>query len=431
MEIRKALLVQQRRYREPDLLYEFEALATTAGYVVVGQYDIVTKPSAKFGIGSGKVEEIREWIQVGKPDVVLYSPKLKSSQIFRLMEAWDLEVRDRTQVILEIFDRHARTPQAKLQIEQARLKYELPFERHQIRMRLQKEHTGDRPIAEQVGAGEDLVSKRISELRKRIAHITARLEKISKAQSLKRKKRSREGFLEVTLAGYTNSGKSTLHRALTGSEVKVADELFTTLSTKASLLPLAGRQAVLSDSVGFISNLPNQLLQAFNTTLMEITDADVILLVIDGFDDVEEMFRKLVTCQDTFLRVGADGIPIVVALNKIDLLDNDELEAKMNALNEFYPEVIPISAEKKTNLDHLLRTIDSHLPHMHRYSVVIPTDDSGMSLLSWLHDAGNVLDHTFRGTEIHVDVEMGPDVAAKILMKIPSCKITRVMEDSL
>jgi GTP-binding protein HflX len=142
-----ALLVQRRSYLEPDLLSEFKALAKTAMYNVIGSFDIVSAPVAKYNIRSGKADEIKTWIEVNEPEFVLFSPNLTSGQVFRLMELWEIEVRDRTQVILEIFDKNAKTPQARLQIEQARLRYELPFERHQIRMRLQKEHTGDRPIA--------------------------------------------------------------------------------------------------------------------------------------------------------------------------------------------------------------------------------------------------------------------------------------------
>ncbi|MFX0107561.1 MAG: GTPase HflX, partial [Candidatus Hodarchaeota archaeon] len=293
MSLYTALLIQRRKAKEPDLVDEFRSLAQTAGYSVIGTFDIVSPPSARYGLRKGKVEEIATWIEINNPDFVLFSPSLKSSQIFRLMEIWEVEVRDRTQVILEIFDRHARTPQAKLQIEQARLRYELPFERHQIRMRLQKEHTGDRPIAEQIGAGEDLLNLRIKEIRRRISTIDRKLAEISQAQDLKRQRRVKRGFSEITLAGYTNAGKSTLHRALTGSEVEIADQLFTTLSTKASELPFPGRRAVLSDSVGFISDLPRSLFQAFNTTLMEIGDADVIILMIDGSDHPDEVIRKL------------------------------------------------------------------------------------------------------------------------------------------
>lgn len=415
MDSYTALLVQRRKKNEPDLLEEFEALATTAGYSVIGRFDVLGPPTSKFGIRKGKVEEITTWIEINSPEFALISPQINSSQMFRLMEEWEIEVRDRTQVILEIFDRHAKTPQAKLQIEQARLSYELPFERHQIRKRLQKEHTGDRPVAEQIGAGEDLLNLRIKELRRRLATIKSKLEKISQSQRLLKKRRTAEGFLEITLAGYTNAGKSTLHQALTDSDVEVADQLFTTLSTKAATLPLPGRQVVLSDSVGFISDLPPILLQAFNTTLMEISDADVILLVIDGSDEKVEMLRKTEACIHTFSEIGVNGISMVVALNKIDLLTEDEIAEREILLQEYSDTVLPISAADRTNIELVLHAVDEKLPRLQRYSVTIPYGDEGMSLLSWLYTVGEIESRTYSDGVIELEVNLSTDVAQKLL----------------
>jgi GTP-binding protein HflX len=421
-----AVLIQRRNYDSHNLMDEFKSLAKTAGYEVIGEFDIVSPPSARYGISSGKAEEIATWIEVNNPDVALYTPSLKSSQVFRLMELWEIEVRDRTQLILEIFDRHAQTQQAKLQIEQARLSYELPFERHQIRMRLQQEHTGDRPIAEQIGAGEDLLNLRIKEIRRRISTIRSKLKDISESQKLIKKRRIRKGFLEVTLAGYTNAGKSTLHRSLTGSTVEIADELFTTLSTKAARLDLSGRRAVLSDSVGFISDLPKELLDSFNTTLMEIADADVIVLVIDGSDDISEIKRKSQTCFDTFNEVGINGIPIVIALNKIDLISNDDLVTRSELLTSYDKQIVPISAFQEVNLDELLSEIDSALPDMHRYSITLPIGDIGMSVLSWLHEVSEVENENYTQTAIEVDAYLTSEVRDRLSKKLPQGVIHRI-----
>ena len=425
-----AVLVQQRRYNEPNLLDEFAALANTARYRVIGTYDIVAEPSAKFGIRSGKVEEIKTWIDVNKPDFVLFSPLLKSGQLFRLMEEWDTEVRDRTQVILEIFDMHAKTQQAKLQIEQARLNYELPFERHQLRMKLQKEHTGDRPIAEQIGAGEDLLNLRVHEIRRRIALISDKLEKISESQTLLKKQRDNKGFVEIALAGYTNAGKSTLHNALTGSGVEIADELFTTLSTKAAELSVPGRHIVLSDSVGFISNLPQALLKAFNTTLMEIGSADIIILVVDASDQVGEMNRKVRTCVDTFNEIGANGVFIIAALNKIDLLDESSIASRSALLNDVSNSVIPISAKNKTNLDGLLRAIEKALPCLWRYAIALPYGDEGMSILSWLHEAAVIESESYAEDSIQVIALLDMEAEQKISRLLPVTSLQRLQANS-
>ena len=423
-----ALLVQRRAYREPDLLSEFEALATTAEYVVIGSFDIVSGPSAKYSIRSGKAEEIKIWIEVNEPEFVLFSPHLSSGQMFRLMELWEIEVRDRTQVILEIFDKHAKTPQARLQIEQARLKYELPFERHQIRKRLQKQHTGDRPVAEQRGAGEDLLNLRLHQIRRRQATIAEKITKITQEQALKKKKRGHEGFIEITLAGYTNSGKSTLHNALTGSEVEIKDELFTTLSTKASELDMAGRQVVLSDSVGFISNLPGPLLQAFHTTLMEVSDADVIILVVDASDPVEEMERKVNACLETFTQIEANAIPMITALNKIDLIDEENISERIQHLPESCSHVIPISAEKEINLDMLMEAVEAELTPLQRFRIVLPYGNDGMSALSWLHESGDVESEQYLGTDIEIIANLNTEMAQKFARAHPDGKMTPIDE---
>jgi len=424
-----ALLVQRRKYREPDLLDEFAALATTANYEIIGTFDIVSPPSSKFGIRSGKAEEIKTWIEVNKPDFVLFSPHLKSSQIFRLMELWEIEVRDRSQVILEIFAKHANTQQAKLQIEHARLKYELPFERHQIRMRLAKEHSGDRPVAEQVGAGEDLLNMKIKEQRRRIAAINEKLKKISESQALIKKKRTKEGFIEIALAGYTNAGKSTLHHALTDSGVEIADKLFTTLATKAAELDLPGRQIVLSDSVGFISNLPSALLQAFNTTLMEVSDSDVIILVVDASDSIDEMNRKVDTCLDTFNEIGANGIPIITALNKIDLVDEASVEERKELLTEISAEVVPISAKTHESLESLIEALEQILPQLILYSITLPYGDDGMSLLSKLHEEAIIESETYSEDSIIITARLNYEVFQILERELKLGSIVKISSD--
>jgi GTP-binding protein HflX len=345
------------------------------------------------------------------------------------MEAWGVEVRDRTQVILQIFDRNARTQQAKLMVEKARLSYELPFERHQIRMKLQQEHTGDRPVAEQVGAGEDLLNLRIREIRRRVAAIEVKLRKITEAQSLKRKRRVHRGFLEVTLAGYTNAGKSTLHNAFTGSNAEIANELFTTLSTKARELGIPGRQVVLSDSVGFISDLPRSLLQAFNTTLLELSNASTIVLVIDGSDAPREMMRKLHTCLDTFIDIEVNDIHRIIALNKVDLLSPDEVTARIKLLEKEDSTVIPVSGLEGTNLDALLLAIDESLPKIYCYSIEFEYNDSTMSVLSWLHEIGHVESQDFTGDRVKVQAILNHSAIQKLSKRLPEVRLQRIDQE--
>ncbi len=425
MDELRALLIQRRLQTEPDLLSEFRALATTAGYTVVGQFDVIQPPSTAFGIGRGKVEEIGAWIESNHIDVVLFTPSLNSSQMYRLIKKWRVEVRDRIQVILEIFDIHAGTPEAKLQIEEARLRYELPFIRHQLRVRLQQEHTGARPVGRQIGAGEDILSLRMQEVRRRIAIIRAKLDEYSKSQALKRRKRIDRGFLEVALAGYTNAGKSSLHDALTESCAVASESLFTTLATKSTRLPMRGRRVVLTDSVGFINDLPQSLLDAFHTTLMEIGNADAILLVIDGSDSIEEINRKVTACFDTFRRIEINDRPMVAALNKVDLIDPIEIELRVEIIRKSVKTVIPVSAVKRTNLDRLLEALKDVLPQTDRYKIRLSYSDNSLSLLSWIHRVGHDVAEEYLEDSIEVTAGLTHSTADRLIKTLPVGAVTR------
>lgn len=407
------------------MLAEFRALAETAGYVVVGEFNLHGRGSARYGISSGRVEEIHTSISVNSAEVVLISPGVNSSQMFRLMDLWKVEVRNRAQVILEIFDLHAKTPRAKLQIEEARLRYEMPFLRHQLRKKLQKEHTGARPIGEQIGAGEDILSLKIKELRRRIAVIHAKISKTSESETLLRKGRVDADYLEVALAGYTNAGKSTLHDALTGSNVEISDSLFTTLSTKVAQLEIPGKRVVIADSVGFISDLPKSLLEAFTTTLVEIGDADLIVLVVDGSDPVEEMKRKVNACFETFERVRINTPKIMIALNKIDLIDNEQVAARVTLLHDYCTNVVPISAKSRTNVDTLMNEIRKSLPLWETYIVHLPYGRESMALLSWIHEVALVEEELYEEGSIAVRAQLSPSVTQKLFKTLPEGSIKR------
>ncbi|MEM4734162.1 MAG: GTPase HflX [Candidatus Thorarchaeota archaeon] len=419
MERQRAIIIQRRNPASENLLAEFEALASTAGYDVVGRFDIVGRHQTRYGIGAGKVDEIGEYIRNNEVDVVLVSPDLTSSQMYRLMRAWKTDVRNRGQVILEIFDLHARTPQAKLQIEEARLRYELPFIRHQLRKRLQREHTGARPVGQQVGAGEDILNLRMMEVRRRIAIIRDKLRTISDAEDLKRKKRIREGYYEVALAGYTNAGKSTLHRALTQSDAEVSDQMFTTLSTKTSRMSVTGRNIVVTDSVGFVSDLPRSLLQAFNTTLREIGTADVVLLVVDGSEPSNEMVRKTEACFSTLESIGVLTPNLAIVLNKIDMIDPALVPDRLQLLSHFSREVVPVSAKTGHNIDLLIDQIISMLPSEQRFVVTLPYGSEGMRLLSWIHEVARIEREEFGEDQILVEVILSKDVAEHLARGLP------------
>ncbi|MFW9806975.1 MAG: GTP-binding protein, partial [Candidatus Thorarchaeota archaeon] len=195
---------------------------------------------------------------------------------------------------------------------------------------------------------------------------------------------------------------------------------------KASEIEFPGRRVVLSDSVGFISDLPNPLLQAFNTTLMEVSDADVIILVVDASDSTEEMLRKVNACLDTFNEIEANGITMVTALNKIDLLEGEEIEERVQHLSGCCPIVVPISAEKRIGLERLLVVVEEKLPKLQRYSIILPYGNEGMSTLSWLYDSGDVESVQYIGNDIEVTVSLSNELADKFGREKPDFEMNRL-----
>jgi GTP-binding protein HflX len=195
--------------------------------------------------------------------------------------------------------------------------------------------------------------------------------------------------------------------------------MFTTLSTKVSRLEIPGRRVVITDSVGFISDLPTSLLQAFNTTLMETGAADLILLVVDGSDPVDEMKRKVRACFETFERIGVQNPNTAVVLNKIDLIGKDAISNRIACLKQFSGKVIPISAKTGANMDQLLEEVMRLLPIWHKYSVTIPYRSDSMSLLSWIHEVTRVESEVFGENAIAIEALLSPSVAQKLLKTLP------------
>ena len=263
-------------------------------------------------------------------EVIIVDNEISPSQIRNLERATDAEVLDRSGVIIEIFHRHARTREARLQVELARLAYEAP------RLR-EKPSRGDRQRSGSVGSGESDIELDRRRIRDRMAQLRRELEAIHDEQGTRRARRRDEN--KVALVGYTNAGKSSLMRALTGGEVLVADQLFATLGTTVRALhPATHTRILISDTVGFIKNLPHDLVASFRSTLDEAHDASVLLFVVDASDPA---FRsQLQVTQDVLQDIGVDAVPQRIILNKCDRLT----DADKQALAEEFPDATQMSA---------------------------------------------------------------------------------------
>lgn len=334
-------------------LDELERLADTAGAVVVARLtQRLERPIPKSYIGSGKVEELRGFVQRLDADVVIFDDDLTPSQQSYLERALGepTKIIDRTALILDIFGLHARTREGRLQVQLAQLQYLLPRLRG-MWSHLAKEQTRG-GIGSRFGQGESQLEVDRRMIRNRIAALRKELKGLEKRRDVQSKWRASSPAFRVALAGYTNAGKSSLLNRLTGSDVLAQDKLFATLdpTTRSYELP-GGRAITVTDTVGFIQKLPHSLVDAFKSTLSEVRDADLILKVVDISDD--DHARQLDAVDRVLREVEAGERPSVTVFNKVDLLDPLEL----GALERRIPDAVLFSARTGYGLATLLERV--------------------------------------------------------------------------
>lgn len=333
-----------------DSLLELGRLADTAGFEVAGQItQNRDKPDGGTLFGEGKVEDLKALVAEARANAVIFDNELSAVQAFNLAKALDVRIMDRTEIILEIFARRARSAEAQHQVELAQLQFQLsriPVTEAQQRF---KGGIGMK------GPGESHLQLRNAPLRRRIADLKKRLAEIQKRQT-SRSKAKRE-WPVVSLVGYTNAGKSTLLNTLTGADAYVDDRLFATLDTKTRLVWLnEKRKILLTDTVGFIRNLPHGLVASFRSTLDVAVQADLLLIVVDAaYPRVDD---HIAVCYQTLEEIGADKVPHLLVLNKCDRgsADNAILH-----VTEKYPQAIPVSAKTGYGLDLLKRAMIEEL----------------------------------------------------------------------
>ncbi len=313
-----------------------------------------------------------------------------------------MEAIDRFQLILEIFARRASTKEAKLQIQLAQLRYELARAKERVRLARMGEQPGF------MGLGAYEVDIYYETVRRRIHSIQGQLRKIRKKRRLHRARRLELGFSLISLAGYTNAGKSSLFNALAEEAVPVDPGLFTTLSTTTRAVDLFGKRALLTDTVGFIDHLPLTLIEAFHSTLEETILSDLILLIVDISEPHEEIERKLACCLDTIQKIGAAGIPILTVLNKIDMLSKSEVQCEVETLKDAAPNLVPVSALYRTNMGLLKQEMANHLKDYVQASFSIPVTDESMSFLSWLFGRADIREVKYDDGNVSVVFESIP-----------------------
>ena len=393
---------------------ELESLAEAAGYEVVCSLEHVRPPHPRYHIGPGKVKELAQMVKDLKAEKVIFGNDLKIVQIYNIAKITGVEVIDRFQLILEIFVRRASTKEAKLQIELARLQYELANAKEKVRLAKMGEQPGFH------GLGKYEADVYYEAVKRQIHKIREKLREIKRMRGMHRARRAEMGFPSISLAGYTNSGKSTLFRALTNEDVLIAPDVFTTLSTTTRVIEVLGEKVFITDTVGFIDRLPVTLIEAFYSTLEETIFSDLILLVVDVSDSISEILRKLSASLEILRKMEATGIPLIVALNKIDLLGQKELEERVEYLSRLYPNLkfIPISALCGTNLGLLKMEIAKVLRRYEVLSFTAPLSQELFPLLSWIFENSKVHKVTYNSSSLEVHLSAPPNIVDKIKSRV-------------
>ena len=374
-------------------LDELALLVDTAGADIVARVaQRRDSPDPATFLGSGKVQELREICLALDADTVVFEHNLSPAQQRNLEKILGRTAIDRTAVILDIFAQNARTPEGKAQVELALLEYRLPrLRRAGGSLSQQAGHIGSR------GPGETQLEVDRRRLVHRIHHIRNELKEIDRTRQVQRQGRERGRHREVTLVGYTNAGKSSMLNALTSAGVEVEDRLFVTLDPRTRQRQLPGGETVLfTDTVGFISNLPHELVEAFMSTLKSVQLADLLVHVVDGASDNAE--EQIAAVRDVLVEIGADQVPELLVFNKADVAGS-----RAKDLAKLYDGSVWVSAKTGENLDDVIATIGDRLRSRDRVLTLQLPLDRG-DLLAAAHREGDVLDTSVsdEGVLIHV-----------------------------
>ncbi len=392
---------------EGDNLAELTALAESAGALVVDRFQQkITRIRPKTYIGKGKVDQIGRRVRRCDANVVIFDNDLSPAQIRELEAVINVKVLDRSELILDIFATRAKTRQAKVQVELAQLEYTYP------RLTKMWSHLdtlagagggtgagavggiGTRgPGEQQLEIDRRLVSKKVSELKRELVSIDKRRIREIDARS---------GQFTICLVGYTNAGKSTLLNALTDSDVFVEDRLFATLDTRTrKYSPTRGVEVLLSDTVGFVANLPHQLVASFKATLEEAVNADLLLHVVDVAND--EVLKQIEAVDSVLKEIGCGEKPILMVLNKVD---NISVISQFEMLQTLYPDAICISAKTGYGFDSLNDAL------VERYRggdlmLMVNSSQSNGKVQSFLRARGHIIDECYDGGSVTIKVSLG------------------------
>jgi GTPase len=336
-------------YDNEDSIKEAYGLCEAAGYKVDKLIRQKFLNKSRYGIGEGKMLEIKELSEKIKPDVLIYDEILKPSQNYNLASKLKINILDRESLILEIFERRATSAESHLQIKLAQFRYEMSRAKEKVRLAKMGEQPGF------MGIGMYEVDSYYNDIQNRMRSVKSKLVKMGKQRALHREARRRVGLKTISLAGYTSAGKTTMFNVLTGETKQESPELFTTLSTTTRKTMIEKYPALISDTVGFISKLPAYMIEAFKSTLEELKYAEVVIVVIDISDSVMDLRKKYRSCLKTMADLDVDQERVIYALNKSDLVEPEDIikKAEFIGLSDS-KKWVPVSAVTQQNIPKLM-----------------------------------------------------------------------------
>jgi len=329
------------------------SLAEAAGYETVATLTQRFLSRSKFGVGDGKAQEAARVVREKGAETIIFDSQLNTSQTYNLAKLCKVEVKDREKLILEIFAKRASTAEAKVQVELAELNYELPRARDKVR----KAKAGEQPGF--FGLGKYEVDVYVRMMKRRIATLRRKAEEVRGRREVFRQHRIREGFSSVAITGYTGAGKTTLFNRLTGENKEVDAGAFTTLTPTTRRITIGDEEVLVSDTVGFISRLPAYMIEAFKSTLEEISYATLVLLLADASQPTDRLLTSHESCIQTLAELGVPESRILTTMNKADRVGLDELKEKSVEIGVVNP--VCISARTGSGVDELLELVAERL----------------------------------------------------------------------
>lgn len=304
--------------------------------------------SPKFGLSGGKIDDLKNLVTKMHPDVIVFDEVMKPSQNYNLAAELKIQVLDRESLILEIFESRSTSTESKMQVKLAQLRYEMSRAREKVRLSKMGEQPGF------MGIGKFEVDVYYNDIKNRMVSVRAKLQKAGKQRELHRQSRKRIGFRTISLAGYTSAGKTTLFNSMTGEKNEEDHKLFTTLTTTVRKFKLDREWVLISDTVGFISKLPAYLIEAFKSTLEELTFTDIVIVVIDANEKNNELKKKFSSCYKTLMELGVKRQNLLFAFNKTESMNDEKILEKVKQLDLLENKNwIAISAKSGKNIEKL------------------------------------------------------------------------------